>query len=445
MNYYNGGTLYVRYPTRGYSVANLDPPRLNAGCGGIDLYLGSFSFINKDAFVAMLKNIGSNALGLAFQMALENIMPSFNKTLQRMQQTIQEMNALTKNSCTAAKALVGSKSGQINREREFYSSSWGRMQGIWTDQADGDHQLGGNQGAVNTTWDGLMALGRTDLQIQSNDGNLVWRALKQVRWLSDEQRMIYMSYTGTVIVTNNADGVPTPVVYEATIKNPKELLTGAVRTGEQPTNTLDQLRILRCNDYTNTGTSPSDAIDANTGCRGVSETTLQTLPPEAGQKTLAAIARDRMIEIVTNIRNGNPQPQPVLDFIANSRLPVYRIASVASAMNGAQDYMIAQYADAIGIDYATAYTDKVLDTVLEAINKLEMYGTGSVRQALQDLRTKLRAKRMELYELRKESMLAINNITNVAQTVSEAEKSMMQGMPATLSANVAYTRSLSDK
>ena len=77
MNFYTGGSLYMRTPVRNYPLASITPPSFRAGCGGIDLYAGSFSFINKDQFVALLRNIGNNAIGAAFNMALCSMSPTF--------------------------------------------------------------------------------------------------------------------------------------------------------------------------------------------------------------------------------------------------------------------------------------------------------------------------------------------------------------------------------
>ena len=67
MNLYTGGSLYMRTPVRNYQLASIAPPSFTAGCGGIDLFAGSFSFINKEQFVALLRNIGNNAIGAAFK------------------------------------------------------------------------------------------------------------------------------------------------------------------------------------------------------------------------------------------------------------------------------------------------------------------------------------------------------------------------------------------
>ena len=65
MNLYTGGNLMMRAPGKNYPLSNAQLPSLKAGCGGIDLFGGSFSFINKQQFVAMLQNIGANAVGYA--------------------------------------------------------------------------------------------------------------------------------------------------------------------------------------------------------------------------------------------------------------------------------------------------------------------------------------------------------------------------------------------
>src|SRR5712671_5322612 len=61
MNLYTGGSLFMREPSKNYSLTRAQLPSLKAGCGGIDLFGGSFSFINKAQFVALLQNIGANA------------------------------------------------------------------------------------------------------------------------------------------------------------------------------------------------------------------------------------------------------------------------------------------------------------------------------------------------------------------------------------------------
>ena len=45
MNMYTGGNLTLAAPSRSYNLMSVQAPTVNAGCGGIDLHLGGFSFI----------------------------------------------------------------------------------------------------------------------------------------------------------------------------------------------------------------------------------------------------------------------------------------------------------------------------------------------------------------------------------------------------------------
>ena len=62
-NYFSGGGFSARAPIRNFNLASVQAPSIRAGCGGIDLYAGGFSFINATQLITMLKNIGSSALG----------------------------------------------------------------------------------------------------------------------------------------------------------------------------------------------------------------------------------------------------------------------------------------------------------------------------------------------------------------------------------------------
>ena len=47
---FDAGYLRFRAPINTYNIVNFSPPRIDAGCGGLDLYGGSFSFINAEQF-----------------------------------------------------------------------------------------------------------------------------------------------------------------------------------------------------------------------------------------------------------------------------------------------------------------------------------------------------------------------------------------------------------
>ncbi len=73
--YATGGGISVRNRVMNSKLGNVQLPEINAGCGGIDIYTGGFSFIKSDELINTLKSIGSNAKGYAFLLGLETVSP----------------------------------------------------------------------------------------------------------------------------------------------------------------------------------------------------------------------------------------------------------------------------------------------------------------------------------------------------------------------------------
>ncbi len=82
------------------------PPSIQGGCGGIDLYGGSFSFINKDQLNQALRSIASNALSYAFTLALEGVCPTCMQKMEKLRDWVNEINKEMKDSCRWGKTLV---------------------------------------------------------------------------------------------------------------------------------------------------------------------------------------------------------------------------------------------------------------------------------------------------------------------------------------------------
>ena len=103
-----GGGLAMRAPIRNINLVAFDPPRWSAGCGGLDMYGGSFSFINSDQLVALFRQVAANAIGLAFKAALNQINPSLATAIQEFQSKVQALNEMMSNTCAVANSVVKS-------------------------------------------------------------------------------------------------------------------------------------------------------------------------------------------------------------------------------------------------------------------------------------------------------------------------------------------------
>src|SRR6185295_1120246 len=136
MNLYTGGSLMMRSPGRNYPLASVQLPSLRAGCGGIDLFGGAFSFINKQQFVALLQNIGANAVGYAFKLALQSISPDIDKLLTELQDQVNKINAMNINSCEAAQSLVNGIVGEFDNSAMSGCANISQYLGSVTDRVD---------------------------------------------------------------------------------------------------------------------------------------------------------------------------------------------------------------------------------------------------------------------------------------------------------------------
>ncbi len=101
------GNLYLRSPVRSEQIASVSLPSFRAGCGGIDAFAGPFSFINSDQLVAFARAVAQNAVGFAFELALETISPVIAETMAKLRALAQWVNSQNLNSCETAQALVG--------------------------------------------------------------------------------------------------------------------------------------------------------------------------------------------------------------------------------------------------------------------------------------------------------------------------------------------------
>jgi len=101
-----GGNLDVRVPVTSVNVITFDPPRFDAGCSGISLSGGGFSFISADQIVKTFKNIAANSQGLAFKAAIDAISPNLGHLMTDFQDLLQTMNNHFKNTCSIAKTMT---------------------------------------------------------------------------------------------------------------------------------------------------------------------------------------------------------------------------------------------------------------------------------------------------------------------------------------------------
>ncbi len=103
---FSGPSVSTRNKIFNKPILTLAPPSFSAGCGGIDLFGGSFSFINKDQLIQLFRSIASNAVSFLFQISLCAISPEICETIKWFQELVQKINNLLSNSCQLADGIT---------------------------------------------------------------------------------------------------------------------------------------------------------------------------------------------------------------------------------------------------------------------------------------------------------------------------------------------------
>jgi conjugative transfer pilus assembly protein TraH len=99
------GYVATRNPIISPNVIAFAPPNISAGCGGINMFFGSWSFINSQQLQQLITAIGQAAGPFLFQMAIQAMCPQCSAILSDLSKKIQEMNQLAHNSCQLAAGI----------------------------------------------------------------------------------------------------------------------------------------------------------------------------------------------------------------------------------------------------------------------------------------------------------------------------------------------------
>jgi len=105
--YYSGGGFNARWQSKVDYPVTVEMPRIKSGCGGIDVFMGGFSFLNEDYLVDKLQSILEGAPAVAFDLALKTLCEQCANTIKNFEALADKLNSMQLDECAAAKELVG--------------------------------------------------------------------------------------------------------------------------------------------------------------------------------------------------------------------------------------------------------------------------------------------------------------------------------------------------
>lgn len=201
-----GGLKYrtTSIPVGGF--ASFRKPKLSSGCGGIDLDLGGFNFVNKDQIVQQLRAIASNAKGMVFQMAIDTVSSMLGNNMKAFKNVADFLNKGQMDSCAAASKMMSGITDVV-------SPDIARNKCI--SQAIDERNLSYDQALRECGPQGARAGIIGDTTTQNRDswkkGNLAWAILMQDDYFKNnkENALLLMNITGTLIARDSIAGLET--------------------------------------------------------------------------------------------------------------------------------------------------------------------------------------------------------------------------------------------
>jgi conjugative transfer pilus assembly protein TraH len=306
--YYSGGNVWTRFPQKSIQPFNLQLPHARAGCGGIDLFAGSFSFINTAELVAMLKATANNAIGFAFQLAIDAISPQISGVIKDMSQKVQQLNQMNISSCETAQGLVGGLWPKMETTRSTICEAVGNNQGLFSDWAAS--RQGCNNGDKRDETIKANTNNEMKSQLIGEPHNFTWDILNkapQFAGYDQEFKEMVMTIIGTVTTKPSADKTKGTIINRYGPGDDsivEALLDGTV--GGTP------VKILKCND---------------TDCLDVGYQTLTISNAQAIRPRVKAL----IVSMATAVKNDTAIGAAEKTLLNVATLPIYKILAVQTA------------------------------------------------------------------------------------------------------------------
>jgi len=408
--YYTLGNAVMRTPQETSQIASVQMPSVRAGCGGIDIFSGGFSFINSDQIVAQLKAVASNALSYAFMLALKTLSPLVADQIESLQKIANDVNQFNMNSCQQAQALVGGLWGRSDTASNQICQDLSTYRGFYSDRIAARHDC------PNRLTQNLERLPDEDKAVVPINKNLAWEAAKQHPMLSGDRDLaqLFMTLTGTIIYRcPNDSGCVVDVL-------PAEAADDGVIT-----KLLDggPLRVHQCDEFKNclqpVKFGKTETVSQDSALRRRVEKTLRSITAKIQARQSLSAEEQDFLNMVT--------------------LPVYKMASVFVAHERSlAGSTMAQYADIIALDLTITWLERSvmqLESGSRNLVGIDQEQMRDWRASIDQVRSQLANKQMHLQ----------NKATSVEAMISRtqsAERVIAARVGSRIADSVTFSSSL---
>ena len=344
--YYTGGNVSMRTQVRDVQIMQLNLPSYRSGCGGIDIYAGSFSLIDAKEMKEVLQNTLNSGGAYAFTLALETASPMIENVMNKWNDFRNKLNQASLNSCETAEALVGGMWPRVRGAQQRVCEDVGSSTNYFSDWAQARQGCG-----AGGDFDKAINSGKKDSRFKDliiDNGNVVWKAIQRRPFLQSDSELaeLFMSLSGTVILYKDGNSIQ-HLSYPPLVDNNnlvKALLNGGKAT------------IYHC-----------DSTDTD-GCLHPKADKVITISSDNAFKSrVAKLLRNMAQKVVTD----SPLTNEEIGLLQATSLPVYKMLSVQAAyMKDGNLPDIEQYADVIAADILYQYLHESLSIIKSSVAAL---------------------------------------------------------------------------
>lgn len=379
--FYTGGSLFARNTVHNTNLASLRLPGYRAGCGGIDMHLGAFSFISADKLVEAIRAIGSSAASYGLLLALETFSPQIKNIVTELNDLAQKVNQANINSCEIAATTLGAlwpKSDAANKHLCTMIGSDGTY-GAFSDYAAARQGCGAGGKREEVLRAGK---GRDKYQdMLGQEFNIAWRAIQANEFLRADKKLaeFFMSLSGTIVSISNAEGMRLEVKPSLAHKN--SLLTALLQGGTT--------RVYTCL-----------VPDEGNQCLNIGQEEVHVDSHNAFM--------DKVKDVLLALQNKIIEDQELTlsekAFLNSTRLPFYKMLNVLTLYKkGEAPLDILEFSEIAAADILFNYINEILDVVEESTTHLRkgQIDDGPIKdflKNLQDVRAQVNAKRMATFK-----------------------------------------------
>lgn len=411
--YYTGGSLYARNSVRDYQLVSVQLPSVKAGCGGIDLFTGGFSFINSQNLVDAMENIANNAVSYAVLLGIQTVTPEIADEMQSLQGYANFINQGNINSCETAASAVGAVWPKTDMAEQQVCQSIGTSKGLFSDYTSARMQCGEGGKRSSTLTKAQNDASYKDMVVSNT--NIAWKAIQKNNFLAKDTELaeLFMSLSGSIIIkAGSDDNAPHETTPLPSLAGNHQLIKALMFGGDTPLYRCDELK----------------------ACLNAKEESI-TIDKMKG---LVSQVSTLLSEMYSHILSDTPITEEEKGLLQSTNIPIYKMLTVEAAYTGGSTVLdLNSYSEIIAASILNQYLNENIDLVQKSAGQLQY-----PESILSQFNEGLQKARREVATQNEQTSAAFNTNLQLIQRTQILEQQLAGSLSSNLSQTMKWAQGL---